>query len=289
MRVAFPQKDHEEKGFQVAKTKFKWTFGEGKRVPVSEISDDTTTQSRTVVRTDVVDEYRESMKRGDVFPDVIIISDGTTGWIVDGWHRVAAARELGGDGHVSATVNRGTLRDAQWHAARSNRTHGMRRSNSDKVRAVMLALGVEPELSLREIAEWCGVSHEMVRQYKTAKDVPQDAGIAVEDAADVVQVREDEQTPASDSMDASRRSIAKIIKAIDALSASIDSLVSSKDGTWVNAQSVQSDCANIRSAIAQAAPHCECPLCGGLGCTGCREVGWVSKKQFQLMPRVRSL
>lgn len=38
-----------------------------------------------------IDEYAELMRDGIVFPDIVVVYDGTNYWLVDGFHRVNAA------------------------------------------------------------------------------------------------------------------------------------------------------------------------------------------------------
>src|SRR5690606_39168080 len=65
-------------------------------------------------------------------------------------------------------VGEGTIDEAIWHAAAVNQTHGVRRTNADKRRAVRLALETEigMEQSSRVIAEHVGVSHTFVERLR---------------------------------------------------------------------------------------------------------------------------
>lgn len=83
--------------------------------------------------------------------------------LTDGFHRVAAMRKAGED-QVSVVVCEGTKTDALKSALSANISHGLRRSNADKRRAVVMALtdSTLQKWSDRKIAELCGVSHEFV-------------------------------------------------------------------------------------------------------------------------------
>ena len=61
-------------------------------------------------------------------------------------------------------MRQGGLRDAILHSAGANAAHGLRRSNADKRRAVLMLLeDVEwSQWSDREIARRCAVHHELV-------------------------------------------------------------------------------------------------------------------------------
>src|SRR5262249_44761903 len=67
---------------------------------------------------------------------------------------------------ISAEVRPGTVVDARWLALSANKTHGLRRTNDDKRRAVKAALQMRPDDSDRAIAEHVGVSNNMVSEYR---------------------------------------------------------------------------------------------------------------------------
>jgi hypothetical protein len=260
---------------------------EDQQIPLLELTMEPATQARTVVRAEVVNEYETALRAGDKFPPIIVVSDGEHNWVVDGWHRVEAMTRIDSNASVKAVVIRGSFDDAVWHAARSNRTHGLRRSNADKVRSVNLALQVKPDEALRVIADWCGVSHEMVRQYKAALDAPPPEPEAVERAAQdaIDEARDTVPFPTLNRMALARGSLALCMRKIREIEKRIEEIVGSTDGVWVNGQSVMSDLKNAHSALSQAMPHSACPLCAGNGCGSCRETGWVSKRQYLLLPK----
>ena len=136
-----------------------------KDLPLDAIRTDGGTQPRVRIDPAVVHEYAERMKAGDRFPPVTVYFDGTDHWLSDGFHRLDAAREAGLR-TVQAEVWEGTRDDAFWMSLGANQTHGLRRSNEDKVRAVKAALAARPDLSDSAIAEHVGVSHTMVAKYR---------------------------------------------------------------------------------------------------------------------------
>jgi hypothetical protein len=119
------------------------------------------TQPRAEMRQDVVEDYADLLRNGKQLPPLSVVHDGTSYWLWDGFHRYAAAREAR-LANLPAEVTRGTVEEARWLALSANRTHGLRRSNEDKRRAVEAALRLRPELSDRAIAEHCGVSQPLV-------------------------------------------------------------------------------------------------------------------------------
>ena len=121
------------------------------------------TQPRDTLDENVVEEYADGYRAGVEFPAIVVFYDGTTYWLVDGFHRYRAAVvvELP---CLTCKVHEGTLQEAQWYSYSANQTHGLRRSNADKARAVRAALK-HPNgtaLSDRQIADHVGVSHTFV-------------------------------------------------------------------------------------------------------------------------------
>ena len=137
--------------------------GETRAVLITAIMATHETQSRLAVNQETVAEYAEAMSAGVVFPAVTVFQEGELYWLGDGFHRLEATIKLGMT-DISAVVMAGTKKDAILYAIGANRSHGLRRSNDDKRRAVQLALTVPElgELSTRDLAERCGVSHTLV-------------------------------------------------------------------------------------------------------------------------------
>ena len=123
-------------------------------------------QPREEIDTRTVDEYRERMEAGDTFPPVTVFAGGGTLYLADGWHRYFAARAAGHES-IKAEVREGGKAAAQWHALGANKTHGLRRSNADKERAVKIALQKRPDLSDRAIADHVGVHHATVAKHRS--------------------------------------------------------------------------------------------------------------------------
>lgn len=137
------------------------------QLALSQIRTDGGTQPRQQISFLVVDEYAEAMGQGVTLPPVDVYYDGNDYWLVDGFHRIAAARNIG-RANISANVTQGTLQDAQWASYGVNATHGLRRTNEDKRRAVEAALR-HPNAaskSTRDIAAHCGVSKSFVHNLK---------------------------------------------------------------------------------------------------------------------------
>jgi len=128
---------------------------------------DASAQMRIVVSETVVGEYAEAINDGAEFPPIVVFFDGAAHWLADGFHRLAAHQKLGYD-TIQADIREGGLRDAIQYSLGANETHGLRRTRADKRRAVETALA-DPEwaqLSDRDVAKMCGVSHTLVSQVR---------------------------------------------------------------------------------------------------------------------------
>lgn len=119
------------------------------------------TQARVRINDESIKEYIEAYREGANFPPVVCYFDGKEYWLADGFHRVLAAKQAGYT-DIAVDVQRGTKEDAKWHAAGANVSHGIRRTNADKRKAVEFALAVHPEYTSRAIAKHVGVGHTVV-------------------------------------------------------------------------------------------------------------------------------
>ena len=139
------------------------------------------TQSRAVLDEETIAEYAAAMERGDEFPPVIAFYDGETYWLCDGFHRIAAAKRI--DRQTFAVdVRQGGQRDAVLFSTGVNATHGLRRSNDDKRRAVLVLLRDEEwgQWSNREIARRARVSDPFVGKLRAelAAESPASANVS---------------------------------------------------------------------------------------------------------------
>ena len=130
-------------------------------IAISRIRLDGGTQIREALYDNAtLEEYRDAMEAGATFPPVHVVEDGDNLWLVDGFHRVAAAQALGRK-TIEANVREGTLEEAQWLACSANR--GLLRNHKDKRAAIVAALKHPRSrgLSDRAIAMHCGVGHQL--------------------------------------------------------------------------------------------------------------------------------
>lgn len=134
-----------------------------KKISIANIRVNGGTQSRAGINRDVVSDYAEAMQDGAEFPPLVVFFDGSTYWLADGFHRYEAASQAQ-QWEVMADIRQGTQRDAILHSVGANASHGLRRTNDDKRRAVMTLLNDETWATWtdREIARQCGVSAPLV-------------------------------------------------------------------------------------------------------------------------------
>ena len=141
------------------------------------ITQDPRLQSRPL-KPDRVKAYAAAMRRGEVFPPVQVVCDRNGNYyLVDGYHRVAATRQLNGIDVIEAEIIEGTLEDALWLCWAANRNHGLARTQKEK-RAIVRAALLHPEWSKksdREIGRHVGCDHKTVaaiRRFVAGGEIP---------------------------------------------------------------------------------------------------------------------
>lgn len=125
------------------------------------------TQPRVAIDEEVVAEYAEKYTEGADLKPVIVFFDGVTYWLADGFHRYWANKRIDCDS-IFADIHQGTQRDAILYSVGANATHGLRRTNADKRKAVLTMLedGEWSGWSNCEIARRCNVVESFVRKMK---------------------------------------------------------------------------------------------------------------------------
>ncbi len=141
---------------------------------------DAGTQPRLSLDTDVIEDYAEQLKpfvAGDVedspLPpiDVFRTPEGKL-YLADGFHRVYAHKKAGWR-NVEANIHDGTLLQAQVYALQANASHGLRRSNKDKLYAYQHLEKIAPEEQFRamtnsEIGRIIACTEGFVRSHRAA-------------------------------------------------------------------------------------------------------------------------
>jgi hypothetical protein len=155
------------------------TKNEAVKLRVQDIIVDAGTQMRASNNEATIEEYAEALREREHFPPLSVVSDGTNYWLYDGFHRHAAGIKAGLV-EMLCNVQAGTLEDACWHAIGANGVHGLPRTNADKRNAVLAALAhpASANMTTREVAKKCRVSHTFVRNIKLSQaNVGDTAGI----------------------------------------------------------------------------------------------------------------
>ena len=133
---------------------------------LSDLRLDGGTQPRIELNPEVIAEYAELLSNDIKFPPITVYFDGVNYWLADGFHRYWAALEAKVE--LEINVINGTQRDAILHSVGANATHGLRRSNQDKRKAVVTLLQDNEwsQWSDRAIARQCQVSHHTVAKIR---------------------------------------------------------------------------------------------------------------------------
>ncbi len=124
-------------------------------------------QMRVDMKPDIVREYADAMADGAVFEPVDVYYDGSIYWLADGYHRVEAARKLERE-TIDAEVREGGKRDAIIHGIGANASHGLRRAQADKRRAIERLIRDEEwsKWSDRKIAKVARVDHKTIAKVR---------------------------------------------------------------------------------------------------------------------------
>lgn len=139
------------------------------RIAVDQIETTAGTQVRVKIDEKIVAEYAEAIEAGAIFPPVVcFVPKNSQRYILaDGFARLAACKKLDRK-TIGVETKEGSVYEALHYALGANAEHGLRRSSADKRNAVMLAFK-DPHydsLSLREYADVCRVSKDLVRKLK---------------------------------------------------------------------------------------------------------------------------
>jgi hypothetical protein len=108
------------------------------KIELKKIRLDGGTQPRVKIEEETIQEYTEVLLEGEIMPAVIVFFDGVDHWLADGFHRWHAHKRAGFV-DITCDVRQGTKRDALIFSLGANHDHGLKRSNEDKRKAVMIA------------------------------------------------------------------------------------------------------------------------------------------------------
>jgi hypothetical protein len=133
------------------------------KMELSKITLDPEIQSRVELDESYIEDLKKDLMEGAEFPAIIVFSDGTNFWPGDGSHRLIA-HQRAGRSEILAEILKGGKRDAKLFGVGANATHGKRRSNADKRKAVETLLKDKEwgRWSDRTISKKCRVSQPLV-------------------------------------------------------------------------------------------------------------------------------
>ena len=141
------------------------------RIKLSLVRTDGGTQSREKLLQDLVKQYSQNMKDGDIFPPITLFHDGSDYWLADGFHRLFATKANGGL-EIDAEIKQGTARDAKLHSLACNNRHGKPPTKAE-IKAGIIVMLKDDEWSqwgLRRIAKHFSTSHTTVARIKDELD-----------------------------------------------------------------------------------------------------------------------
>ena len=143
------------------------------KIRLDKIKVDGDLQVRDKINEDAVREYAEVIREGGKMPPVTVFFDGKTYHLADGWHRFFAHKQAA-FAEIEAEVHDGSRRDAILFAVSANDKHGLRRTNADKRRSVLVLLEdfEWSEWNNTKIAEVCGVSATFVDKIRKETNTP---------------------------------------------------------------------------------------------------------------------
>ena len=282
-----------------------------KDIFVEDIKINGDTQSRVSIDIGAVSDYAAAYEAAVELPPLVVFNDGVDMWLADGFHRWHASRKALMS-KINADVREGTREDAQWHAIAANQTHGIRRTNADKRRSVMMGLSIHPEWSDSMISDHIGVSHELVRTTRgSLADSASQPTLRVTKGG-----REVETSNIGNAKDVFVKNPPTLPVQKDAVGNVIPEHLCRKWGyitdeisdliayaaalkIWgekselrmdavaadVAINAFVADCNNILSALKKTAlPHAVCVYCDGDGCSECSHRGWMSQHLWKCLP-----
>jgi hypothetical protein len=163
---------------------------------LTEIKVESSLQGRCRLNQEVVDEYSEALREGIKLPPVKLYRVGSSYYLVDGWHRYFAHKKVGLL-DIEVEIIDGTMRQATLYAIGANDGHGLRLTNDDKRKKVMMLLDdVEwSEWSDREIAKAAKVSSMTVGRIRKSLGIQPEVVKAIQKGKEIQRkvVRDEDQ------------------------------------------------------------------------------------------------
>lgn len=283
-------------------------------IPMKEIITLPELQSRVKVDEEVVTEYHAAITSGITMPciDVVKLTDTEHAGkyvVVDGNHRLAALRKIGKKlKEVLVDCYEGTMADAVDLATAANKSHGLRRTNADKRRAIKMALELDTKIgrkrSDREIAEHLMVHHSSVSDIRAEMNGKprRKKGEVSESASDgsgstTAEKSKEDAAPPIDrdelgiliedpkllSIFQNAVEFDNIVGEINRVRGLVAQLAQTEAGQNINVQSLDFDIRGAADALKFARPYTICPYGPGCDkhCNACRGAGYVTRAIYE--------
>jgi len=121
-------------------------------------------QARLGLTEEAVRNYELAYRAGKSLPALEVFEVDGELIVVDGFHRIEAAKRADVATLPVEIVGKGTMAEAEWEALGKNHSHGVRRTREDKRKAVQVALAnpASAKMSNRKLAQYLDVSHTFV-------------------------------------------------------------------------------------------------------------------------------
>ena len=136
-------------------------------IEINKIKLDSGTQSRERICNETVQEYVSLMLADEILPPINVMTDGSSYYIYDGFHRCLAAVKNKYTS-IRAIIEKGTMLDAKRKSWSVNDKHGLKRSNADKRKIISdIALDAEySQYSSRDLSIITKISHTFIAKVR---------------------------------------------------------------------------------------------------------------------------
>ncbi len=274
------------------------------KIRLSDIELNPARQPREKMNADYVQDLCDSIRNGTQLPPIVVfgLKKSAPFFLGDGWHRHEANRKIDFK-EIDADIREGNASDAFKFSLGCNVEHGLRRTNADKRRAIILALESPEtcEMSHRAIAELCAVSDKTVTticdQVRNSAPEKKTADSGRKDEKDPPKRTGKDGKRQSATKSSSKKTAQKKDATVE-LSERVQRAI--RDGQeWRNYASVLHTTLSKKGSVYG---HCPayfltalsrlhkslelvvCPDCGGKRCEACAEFGVIMKHPFPAKP-----
>jgi len=280
-----------------------------KSIPLDLIELTGGTQQRPL-DTNWVEHIKALMRDGTEFPPVDVIFDGKYHWLWDGFHRVKAFQELGVT-KIKANIQEGSKKDAQWMSFSANATHGLPRPYR-LISQILETILNDPKWSKKtnaQIASHVKCSERQVSRIRNKGKEPEAAQtgltMSTPESADyepkTQKKEESHETKEVEMKDGvgevipyslrerwlSRAVIRQRINELDMIKNSVKHSIEEGQLTYslLNWTAFETDYKNLRNRLVAALPYALCCYCGGEGCGGCHNMGFLNEQSWKVAPK----